>query len=165
MDYFEKLVIADPVLASQLDLKLKSMKNISPGAMDIMVDETINGLSIEYNFGKAIALGFIKILPFNNPEFIKQYQDIINNYGFHGPSLGKILAQYSVPVILENDKDFLLYFLKVVDIMQKVGTYTLSSPLNAFCIVLESGDKLASQKILNLYEYVFSQKMTYNQCN
>ncbi|MBW2608261.1 MAG: hypothetical protein JRD05_11565, partial [Deltaproteobacteria bacterium] len=120
------LAVADPDLAKVVSAGLKKKKRpVSSENIKMLVDETLWGMSSEISFGHAIAEGYIKLIENINHDKLLQYRDLTRKAGKVGPTFGRLIAIYLVPVLKHSDGRILTMFLDAVDIMQKKGTYTL----------------------------------------
>ncbi len=164
-DPIAHLSIADPDLAEKVisGLKQKSCP-VSDQSIAMLVDETLWGLSQEISFGQAIAMGYVDLIGETGSKKIKRYRDLLREAGLKGPTLGKIMATYLVPVLTHGDNRFLVCFLQAVDIMLNKGTYTLKDPLQALASLLNDQDIESASAYLDLLCDTFSQDLSYVQC-
>ncbi len=163
-NHLKQLSIADPELAAKVITRLKQKGCIvSSQNAAILVDETIWGLSQETSFGHAIASGFVNLIGETDQERIKKYKNQVREAGLKGPTLGRIIATYLVPVLICGDDRLLESFIHAIDIMQQKGTYTLTSPLEALSSLLNAGDIESGAAYLDLLCGTFIQDLTYNQ--
>ncbi|MDY6791498.1 MAG: VWA domain-containing protein [Thermodesulfobacteriota bacterium] len=159
------LAIADPDLAEMVSAGLKKKKrSISAGNIKMLVDETLWGLSVEMSLGRAIAEGYIKFMENKNRDKLLQYRDLTRKGGSVGPTFGRLMAIYLVPVLKHGDGRMLNMFLDAVDVMQQKGTHTLKSPLKSLALLLDTGNNQAAAEYLKLLGTTFSQGLTYSQC-
>ena len=161
----KQLSIADPDLAGKVisGLKQKSCP-VSDQSIAMLVDETLWGLSQEISFGQSIAMGYVDLIGETGPKKIKQYRDLLREAGLKGPTLGRIMATYLVPVLKHGDNRFFVRFLQAVDIMLTKGTYTLKEPLQALASLLNDRDIESASAYLDLLCDTFSQDLSYVQC-
>jgi hypothetical protein len=164
-DLLAQLSVADPDLAEKVisGLKQKSCP-ISDKSIAMLVDETLWGLSQEISFGQAIAMGYVDLIGETSSKRIKKYRDLLHDAGIKGPTLGRIMATYLVPVLINGDDRFLACFLQSVEIMLNKGTYTLKDPLRALASLLNERDLESASAYLDLLCDTFSQDFSYAQC-
>ena len=159
------LAVADPELADMVSAGLKKKKRpVSPENIKLLVDETLRGMSSEISFGHSIAEGYVKLIENINHNKLLQYRDLIRKAGKVGPTFGRLMAIYLVPVLRHGDGNILKMFLDAVDVMQKKGTYTLKGPLKSIAILITAGDKQSTTEYLKLLSTTFSKDLTYSQC-
>ncbi len=159
------LAVADPDLAKVVSAGLKKKKRpVSSENIKMLVDETLWGMSSEISFGHAIAEGYIKLIENINYDKLLQYRDLTRKAGKVGPTFGRLIAIYLVPVLKHSDGRILAMFLDAVDIMQKKGTYTLKGPLKSLALLITAGDKQSTAQYLKLLSTTFSKDLTYSQC-
>jgi hypothetical protein len=159
------LAIADPDLADMVSAGLKNKKQpVSFGNIKMLVDETLWGMSSEISFGHAIAEGYIKLIANINHDMLLQYRDLTRKAGEVGPTFGRLIAIYLVPVLRHGDGRILKMFLHTVDIMQEKGTYTLKNPLKTLTHLITAGDKPSTIQYLKLLSTTYSKDLTYSQC-
>ncbi|QTA90918.1 nitric oxide reductase activation protein NorD [Desulfonema magnum] len=165
MEYpIQQLSFADPELAETVAKGLKQkVPPVSLQDTTMLVDEIIWGLSQEITFGNAIAAGYVDLIGETSSYQIQEYRRLIHEAGQNGPTLGRIMATYLVPVLKHGHNGFLEHFLHTLDVMQTKGTYTLTSPLESLSSLLNSGDTESASGYLNLLCDTFSQDMSYNQ--
>jgi len=130
----------------------------------MLVDETLWGLSSEISFGHAIAEGYVKLIEKINFDKLLQYCELTRKAGNVGPTFGRLMAIYLVPVLKHGDGRILQMFLDAVDVMQKKGTYTLKNPLKTLALLITAGDKQSTVEYLKLLSITFSKDLTYSQC-
>ena len=159
------LAVADPDLADTVSAGLKNKKRpVSSENIKMLVDETLWGMSSEISFGHAIAEGYIKLIENVNHDKLLQYRDLTRKAGKVGPTFGRLMAIYLVPVLKHGNGRILKMFLDAVDIMQEKGTYTLKGPLKSLTILITAGDKQSTTEYLKLLSTTFSKDLTYSQC-
>ena len=161
---YERFFAADPDLAEMVKTGLEKKNSpLLPEETAMLVEETIHGLSIEYSFGQAVAMGFVELFGEVDLERIVQYRDLVRGAAAIGPTFGKLMAVSLVPVIRQKDKRLLETFLKAVDIMEAKGTYTLRRPLETLSILLINEEFEAGSSFLELLVDTFKQDLSYNQ--
>jgi len=159
------LAVADPDLAKMVSAGLKrKMRPVSSENIKMLVDETLWGMSSEISFGHAIAEGYVKLFEKINLNKLLQYCDLTRKAGNVGPTFGRLMAIYLVPVLKHGDGRILQMFLDAVDVMQKKGTYTLKGPLKSLALLITEGDKQSTAQYLKLLNNTFSNDLTYSQC-
>jgi hypothetical protein len=159
------LAVADPDLAKMVSAGLKrKMRPVSSENIKMLVDETLWGMSSEISFGHAIAEGYVKLIEKINHDKLLQYCDLTRKAGKVGPTFGRLMAIYLVPVLKHGDGRILKMFLDAVDIMQEQGTYTLKTPLKSLALLITAGDQLSTFQYLKLLSTTFSKDLTYSQC-
>ena len=89
----KKLAMADPELAGTVFERLEEKDiAISSALAEMMVDETLWGLSREICFGHAVAEGYLKLVGEVDPGDIYLYRGLVRDAGLHGSTFGKIMA-------------------------------------------------------------------------
>jgi len=161
----EILAVADPDLADTVLSGLKKKENpVSSESVKMLVDETLWGMSLEISFGYAIAKGYVRLIENVDTGQLLKYRNLVREAGKVGPTLGRLMAVYLVPVLKQGDSKILKMFLSTVDIMHKKGTYTLKSPLESLALLLINGDIKSTKEYLELLYITFSRDLTYGQC-
>ncbi len=117
----------------------------------------------ESSFAKAFAEGYLELNRKTVTYKIRRYCELVQKAGQDGPTLGRFMATYLVPVLKYGTNGFLEEFLNTVEIMLKKGAYTLKTPLDALSLLLNSGDVESGSAYLSLLCDTFSQHLTYNQ--
>ena len=124
------LSIADPELATDISIILDNAPASVRGTdLDSLVKDTLWALSQEVGFGKSVGIGYAQLLAGRNWG-IQTYQSIIRDAGGNGPTVGKLMAIYLVPVLMTDDRGLLDEFMKTCQVMRRQGTYTLKGPLD-----------------------------------
>jgi fructose-specific component phosphotransferase system IIB-like protein len=160
----QELHTFDPETANTVATALNQMDlAVPPEAMALLVDETIWGLCTEVTFGHAIAKGFLDLIAAGRLERIDRYRDLVRKAGETGPTIGRIMATYLVPVLTSGDDGLLDRFLSAVRIMAAKGTYTLNRPLEALKWLLDSGQQQTAALYIDLLRNTFSLPLSYNQ--
>lgn len=161
----KQLALADPELAGTVLERLKQKERPVPsGLADMLVDETLWGLSKEIGFGYAVAEGYAKLIQEVDSGDIYLYRGMIRDAGLRGPTFGKIMATYLAQVLLYGNRDLLEKFLCAVKIMFNKGEYLLNSPLACLSKLLESGDLESADAFCDLLSDIFVQNLSYNKC-
>ena len=171
MDAFEigkeplaTLAVADPELAAEIAERLAG-KGVATGSLEVrtLVKASLTAMSQEVSFGRAVAKGGADLAGDDNTEKRHQYWRMVRDAGSKGPTLGRILATYLVPVLKYGDDRLLIHFQETVDILCRMGTYTLKDPLEVMARLLSEKDREATGHYLGLLCDAFSQKISYNQ--
>ncbi len=159
----EKLKIADPDTHVWVKGRLVLISP-PPGqaSVDLLVEATIWGLSQEPGMGEAVADGLLRLMARRAEDRLQPYEDLVRQAADTGPTLGRIMATYLAPVLMQGDA-FLNRFRHTVAAMLKKGTYTLIAPLEVMTALLAEDDLPGAEAYLALLEAAFSQPMTYNQ--
>ncbi len=161
----EILAVADPDLADTVLSGLKKKENpVSSESVKMLVNETLWGMSLEISFGYAIAKGYVRLIENVDTDQLLQYRNLVREAGKVGPTLGRLMAVYLVPVLKQGDSKILKMFLSAADIMHKKGTYTLKTPLESLALLLINGDIKSTEEYLELLCTTFSRDLTYGQC-
>jgi len=164
-DPLEQLFLADPSIAEWVAAGLEQKAgSVSPMNVAMLVDETLWGLSQEVSFGHAIATGYVNLIGEESERNLDRYRDWIREAGRTGPTLGRLMATYLVPVLKYGDDRFLESFRQTVDVMIEKGIYTLKSPLESLSSLLNQQDVEAGSVYLDLLCVTFSQDLSYSQC-
>ena len=159
------LAAADPDLADMVSKGLKKKKRpFSLTNIKLLVDETLWAMSSEISFGHAVAMAYIDLIGNINQDKIFQYRELTRKAGNIGPTFGRLMAIYLVPVLKQGDPRIFEMFLDAVDIMKGKGTYTLKDPLKFLAILIPTDDKQSIAQYLKLLSTAFSHDLTYSQC-
>ncbi len=160
----KELSIADPELAAEIDTKFVERKvPLASDILQMMVAETIWGLSIERAFGQAIAHGFLSLMGNVSKERISRYRDLIRGTGESGPTMGRMMAGVLVPILIRTDEGFLKQFLETVAVLLEKGSYTLPPVTDALLFLLHEGDSDGAIAFLRLLTDIFRQPLSYNR--
>lgn len=157
------LYFADPEIARSVEEKIKSKITLTKEQALMFAEEVIWALSEEHAFGSALAESYIGLFEKANPDKIQTYKKLVRKAGETGPTLGRIMAQHLVPVLLCGDEVLLERFLDAVSSMRKKGTYTLAEPLEAVTSLLGKGDIKACFIYLKILECLFAKDLTYGE--
>ncbi|UCD91306.1 MAG: hypothetical protein JSW04_07790, partial [Desulfobacterales bacterium] len=104
-DPLKKLAVVDPDLAARVNTGLlEKGAPVAAGLTTLMVEETLWALSQEIAFGHSVAMGYVDLFKEEDPGKIKQYKELVREFGNQGPTLGKIMAIHLVPVIKFGSK-------------------------------------------------------------
>ena len=161
----KKLAMADPELAGTVFERLEEKDiAISSALAEMMVDETLWGLSREICFGHAVAEGYLKLVGEVDPGDIYLYRGLVRDAGLHGSTFGKIMAIYLAQVLLLGNHIILEKFLCAVKVMRSKGEHILNSPLESLYNLLENHDLEAASAYSDLLCDIFAQDLTYNRC-
>jgi len=161
----KKLAVADPELAGIIFERLEAKEtDISSALAEMMVDETLWGLSREICFGHAVAEGYLKLAGEVDPGDLYLYRALVRDAGLRGPTFGKIMATYLAQVLLRGNRILLEKFLRAVKVMRNKGEYILNSPLKSLFNLLECRDLDSAAAYSDLLCDVFTQDLTYNRC-
>jgi hypothetical protein len=158
-----RLAIADPDLATEVEAILDAAAtSVHGNDLALLVDDTLWALSQEIAFGKAVGLGYARLLAGQNRD-IKTFQAIVRKTGRNGPTIGKIMATHLVPVLLSGDEDLFDGFMTACHIMRRKGTYTLKGPLEGLSRLLEAGDLAGGRVYLELLCHTYDRDLSYQQ--
>ena len=161
----ETLSIADPELAEKVSHKLMEKGDlISNQAIELLVSETLWGLSLEYSFGQAIAGGFADLIGETSSDRLQTYTVLVREAGRYGPTVGRMIATYLVPVLKLGNNRLLEGFIHVSTLMRAKGSYTLREPLEGLGLLLINGDVESAAVFLELLMETFSKELTYSRC-
>ncbi|MDQ1331182.1 MAG: nitric oxide reductase NorD protein [Thermodesulfobacteriota bacterium] len=160
----KNLYLADPETAKSVEEKIKNKIALTKEQALIFTDEVIWALSEDRAFGSALVEGYISLFKNANPDKIHTYKKLVRKAGETGPTLGRIMAEHLVSVLLHGDETLLGSFLGAVYSMRKKGTYTLAEPLEAVTILLDKGEIKACSVYLEILESLFAKNLTYGEC-
>jgi len=158
-----RLATVDPDLAGEVGAILQAHGPVSADRMTLLVEETLWGLSQEKAFGAALAKGYARLVSGPSDSKIEFFRQKVRACGRQGPTVGRVMAQHLLPVLVNGSHDLAPMFCDVFDTMCRMGTYTLKGPLKALSALLGSGDVAAGAAYLNLLQSAFSQNISYNQ--
>jgi nitric oxide reductase NorD protein len=158
-----RLAVADPGFAAEVETILKTAAtSVHQNDLVLLVNDTLWALSQEISFGRAVGLGYAQLLAVRNRK-IKAYQSIVRKAGRNGPTVGKILATYLVPVLMSDDEDLFDGFMTTCQVMRRKGTYTLKGPLKGLSRLLEAGDVAGGRVYLELLCHAYGRELSYQQ--
>ena len=164
-DPLAKLYMVDPDMAKKVNAALDQKNSSVPESiLAMLVEETLWSLSQEISFGQSVAAGYLDLIGETSLNEIKQYRNLVREFGKKGATLGKIMATSLVPVLKHDDKRLVDRFLAVVEIMLTKGPYTLNSPLKLLPILLGEEDPACGLSYLDLLGETFSKNLSYVQC-
>jgi nitric oxide reductase NorD protein len=165
IDLLSPLRAADPDLFTTVKTSLES-KAVAGFEADvaILVEETLWAMSLERSFGQAVARGYSHLIGEVSSIQFHRYRDLVRSFGKQGPTLGRIMAEHLVPVLMHGDGPFLKRFLQTIKIMLNKGTYTLKDPLEGLSGLLNEKDIEAASAYIDLLSATFSENMSYVQC-
>ena len=157
------LSVADPELATDISIILDNAPSSVRGTdLDSLVTDTLWALSQEVGFGKAVGIGYAQLLAGRNWG-IQTYQSIIRDAGGNGPTVGKLMAIYLVPVLMTDDRELLDEFMKTCQVMRRQGMYTLKGPLDGLSRLLKTGDIDGGRVYLELLSHAYDRELSYQQ--
>jgi len=158
-----RLAIAEPDLAREVEAILDTAATpVHGNDLALLVNDTLWALSQEIAFGRAVGLGYARLLAGQNPG-IKTFQAIVRKAGKNGPTIGKIMATHLVPVLMSGDEDLLDGFMTACHVMRRKGTYTLKGPLEGLSRLLEAGDVPGGRVYLELLCHAYDRELSYQQ--
>jgi len=161
----ETLAVADPELAERVSHKLmKKGGAVSQQAIELLVRETLWGLSLEFSFGQAIAGGYADLIGETNSECLQTYAELVREAGRHGPTVGRMIATYLVTVLKLGNNHLLGRFIQATTLMRAKGSYTLKEPLEGLDSLLKKGEVESAAVFLGLLMDTFSHELTYSRC-
>jgi hypothetical protein len=163
-DPLAELFIFDPDTAELVLAGLEQLEApVSPDALGLLVDETIRGLTHEVSFGRAVAGGLLSLIKCVDMTVVRRYCKKIRTACKSGPTLGRLVATHLAPILATGDGRLEKLFLHAVDIMEGVGTYTLTRPLESLKQILDVGDAASAAAYLELLCTAFTKQLSYNQ--
>jgi len=158
-----RLAIADPDFATDIETILDTATTaVHRNDLVLLVNETLWALSQEIAFGRAVGMGYARLLAVQNRR-IKTYRSIVRKAGKDGPTVGKILATYLVSVLISDDQDLFEGFMATCQVMRCKGTYTLKGPLEGLSRLLETGDVAGGRMYLELLCHAYDRELSYQQ--
>jgi len=163
MNALEKLHLADPDTCRWVKTRLDSVGPVPRHLLDLLIDETIWGLSQEKGLAMALAEAVITLIPKADDTVIHTYIREVHRASGTGATLARILATHLGTVLMAGPV-FEKKFHRVVAVMRQKGTYTLNAPLELLTELLAASDRSAAEAYLDLLDTVFQQPMSYNQC-
>jgi len=159
----KNLYFADPEIAKSIEEKIKNKIALTKEQALMFVEEVTWALSEEYAFGSVLAEGYIGLFGRANPDKVQIYKSLVRKAGETGPTLGRIMAERLVPVLLYGDDALLESFLDAVSSMQQKGTYTMAESLETVTILLDKRDGKTCFVYLKILKYLFSKDLTYGE--
>ncbi len=159
----EKLRIADPDTYVWVKGRVEMLSPPpSAGALGLLVDETIWGLSQEAGLGAAVAKGLLQLMHADDGEGRDTYVRLVHEAAQTGVTLGRIVATFLAPVLCHGH-GLLDRFQGTLEIMMGKGSYTLTTPLEVVAEWLTAGDGASARAYLELLAATFVQPISYNQ--
>jgi len=159
-----RLALADPGLASEFEFPLAAAHvSIHHDDLELIVNDTLWALSQENAFGKAVAKGYARLIANAAPPCITTFRDIIKKAGKQGPTEGKLMATYLVPVLESRDPKLFGGFMDACRIMRRKGTYTLKGPMDQLSRLLAEGDTISARVFLDLLCHAYDRELSYNR--
>lgn len=159
------LFLADPETASLVREKLSDrLLPVTDKDLDMIVEDTIWGLSQETAFGHALSTGLIELSGSVSPEHLEMFRFKVREAGAKNAAIGRIIATHLVPVLKAGDKRLIERFNDTTRTLLKIGTYTLGGPFETLSRLLESHDIESSLAFLELLDSTLSPDLSYNQC-
>ncbi len=159
----ERLAAVDPALAGEVGAIVQENGPVPEDRMALLAEETLWGLSQEKSFGAALAKGYARLVGVCPDAKIQYYRQKVRAGGRQGPTIGRMMAQYLVPVLAHGDEGLARTFSDVFDTMCQMGTYTLKGPLKELSALMRSGDAASGIAYLELLKSAFSLDISYNQ--
>jgi len=163
MHPLERLRLADPEACLWVSERLASAEPLPSHLLDLLVAETIWGLSQEKGLALALAGSMIALIPKAEDAIIDAYIRQVHRASRKGATLARILATHMGPALMAGPA-FGDKFQGVVAIMQQKGTYVLNAPLELLTELLARDERSSAAAYLDLLGAVFKQPMSYNQC-
>lgn len=163
-DPIKKLKAIDAQLFTTITAKLKHREcPISEESKVLFVDDTLWGLRAETAFGYAVAGGYLDLLGRVEDHWLLEYHMRIHAAGENSPTVGKLIAQHLVAVLLLKDVTLIELFDAALRIMLTKGAHVLPEPLRAASAILTQKDRPAGVNYFKLLIGIYSQPLTYNQ--
>jgi nitric oxide reductase NorD protein len=160
-----RLFLADPETASMVQERLSVRPfPVTEIELELIVEETIWGLSQETAFGHALAAGLIELAGRVSPDHLEMFRFKVREAGAKSAAIGRIMAIHLVPVLNTGDNRLIERFIDTTRTLLHIGAYTLQSPFEALSYLLESKDIASSLVFLELLGSAFSADLSYNQC-
>ena len=100
----ERLAEVDPTLAKEVGDIVKKHGPVSGEQMALLVEETLWGLSQEVSFGTALAKGYACLIGECPEKKILYYRQKVRQGGQQGPTIGRMMAQHLVPVLVHGNR-------------------------------------------------------------
>jgi len=164
-DPLEILSLADPGLAAKISDRMEKKNHpVKKAVVRHLVTDILSALSQEVSFGQALANGVADLLGAVEDEKLLQFCRLACRAGGKGPTLGRLLAVYLVPVFKFKEGKYIDRVLEAIDIMLQKGTYTLKDPLETLSHLLATRDEASAVQYLGLLCDTFSLDITYNRC-
>ena len=159
------LFLADPETATLVREKLSvRLPPVTENELELIVRETIWGLSQETAFGHAFATGLIELAGRTPPDHLEMFRFKVRDAGAKSAAIGRIMAIHLVPVLMTGDKRLIDRFNDTTCSLLKIGTYTLEGPFGTLSYLLESNDIESGLAFLELLVSALSPDLSYNQC-
>ncbi len=158
----EKLALADPELADRIRLD-PVLRRLSPEALDLLVEESIQALAQELGLGRALGAGFLRLGTADDVERMTHYAELVRGFLEQGPTLARIAAERLPPVLKTGSGELLALFLEAMAVAAGQGTHTLNDYLKPVDRLLDAGDTDAARAYLQLLVDVLPQSLSYHQ--
>ena len=161
-----RLAAADPETARQLAAELAGLPGpIAAETAEWLLADVIRALSQETALGRTIGWGYCRLIRAGAPaDQVAEYHRLVTEFGQKGPRVGTIMAEHLARVLAVNQPGLQDRFLTTVGIMLAQGPFTLKGPLEGVAQLLAAGDRDAVDLFLGLLRDIFSQELTYGEC-
>jgi nitric oxide reductase NorD protein len=164
IDPLAMLHIASPATAGKIRSRLEDPgRPLDADILSLIVNDTIGALAQETSFGESLAEGYAVLVGRVSREGVERYHRLVREASASGPTLGRLMAEALVPILVSGDDDFLNRFREVVRTMLAKGSYTLPPSLNLIGQCLSNSDIAGAGSYLTLLDTVFQKDMTYNR--
>ncbi len=158
------LEAADPDLAGKIRTALgPAMETIDPGRLEAIAADTVEALSLEPSFGRAVGSGLAALAADTPDTLWKRYRTLIREAAGRGATFGRHIAEALVPVIRSGDPALTDRFMATVQVLAAKGTYTFPRTFEALMRLLASGDIDSAAAFLGLLSAAFSGELSYNR--
>ncbi|MGD8367452.1 MAG: hypothetical protein PVG78_07420 [Desulfobacterales bacterium] len=155
---------ADPELAGQVRAALDSTgKKIDPGRLEAIAADTVEALSLEPSFGRAVGSGLAALAADTPDTLWKRYRTLIREAAGRGATFGRHIAESLVPVIRSGEPALTDRFMATVQVLAAKGTYTFPRTFEALMRLLDAGDIESAAAFLALLSTAFSDEISYNR--
>ncbi len=158
----EKLALADPELADRIRLD-PAVRRLSARALDLLVEESIWGLSQELNLGRAMGTGFLRLGRADDVALMGRYAELVRGFVRQGPTLARIAADRLPAVLRAASPGLLDLFLQALKVAGGQGTHTLNDYLKPVDRLLDAGDSASARAYLQMLAAVLPQPLSYHQ--
>lgn len=157
----EKLALADPELARKIG-KDPRLKRLSGRQLELLVEETVFGLSQERHLGLSVAHGLLQLAGRQDMPVLKHYARMVRQYAGRGPAGAKVVADHLPAILQLGDHSFAALFEKALTAAGVQGVHTLNDYMCPASRLLP-GDPAAARAYLDLLTSALARPLAYHR--
>ncbi|GBC63950.1 VWA domain-containing protein [Desulfonema ishimotonii] len=159
-----QLELIDPALATSVIAVLAEKQGrFSLKDLSLLADETLWAFSLDIMFGEIVAAGYARLIGEVPTERLLRYRDETRKAGSYGLNLGRMMADYLVPVLHHGSDAFGEQFLALVRTLRGRGEYIMKKPLSLLSVFLNAGAQEAAWEFLRLLGDAYAGDIPYKR--